>query len=169
MRRMVQLAKGLVGGNSDRGGKVEGTQGVIGKTGQAEPERVADLSVKRVRASVAFVSEEKGVSGTEGGIPVGALRMGGEEPDPGGAAGSGPEGFPGFVAVEVQLTPVIHSAALEVAVIEGKAEGADKVEAGSGEGAHAADVSRVLGDFGFVEDDMQLRIQGRGRWIRGDA
>jgi hypothetical protein len=158
---MMQLSKGLVGGNPDGGGKIEGPQGVIGETGQLEPEGVADLPVKGAGAPVALVSEEKAVSGMEGRIPEGAFRMGGEEPDSGGASGGGPEGIPGVMAVEVQLTPVIHSATPEVAVLEGKAEGPHEVKAGSGEGTHPADVSRILGNFGFVEDDMQLRIQGR--------
>ena len=59
--------------------------------------------------------------------------------------------------MDIEILPVIHAAAAQVAVLEGKPELADKVEAGAGEGAEAADISCILGNFGFEEDNLETR------------
>jgi len=153
----MDLAEGLVGGDPDSGGKVEGTEGMGAEAGKGEAVGVANGLMEPVRASVSLVAKEEGVSGVETYGPEGRGGMGREEPDTVRKSGGHLEDLPRGVTMDIKLIPVVHAAATKVAILEGKPEFTDEVETGPGEGAEAADVSGVLGDFRFKEDYLERR------------
>lgn len=155
-RGVLELAEGLIGGDADRGGEVEGTQLVAAELREGEAIGEADLLVQPVGTAMSLVSEEQAVAFLEAGGPVGPLGVGGEEPEPAGNGAAFPEGFPGIMDPEVKVLPVIHPAASQVTVLKGKPEGPDEVKHGTGEGAEAAGIASVLWDFRLEKDDMQI-------------
>jgi hypothetical protein len=52
--------------------------------------------------------------------------------------------------------PIVQARALELAVVKGKAQGADEVERGTRCGTGARDIARVLRNFGLVQYNVDL-------------
>ena len=61
-----------------------------------------------------------------------------------------------IVIGDVQLMPIVKSCTLELFIVDGKAERSDQMERGAGGSAGARDVSRVLGDFGLVKNNVNV-------------
>ena len=59
-----------------------------------------------------------------------------------------------FVVGDVQFMPVIQPRALQLAVVDGKAERFDEMKRRAGCGAGARDVAGVLRDLRFEQDDV---------------
>jgi hypothetical protein len=56
---------------------------------------------------------------------------------------------------DAEGVPVVESGALELAIVDSKAERLDEVERAARRGAEARDVPRVRRDLGLDEDDVQ--------------
>jgi hypothetical protein len=81
--------------------------------------------------------------------------MRGEEPDPLRECRRVAKSLPGGVATDIEVSPVVHAAPLEIAVVEGEAQWLDEVEFGPGKGAQPPDISSVLGDLRLEKNDLQ--------------
>lgn len=130
-RDVVDLAEGFVAGDGDGTGEVEGAQGLGVKAGEGEAVGVADGPVEPIGAAMALIAEEEAVAGGKRGIPKGTLGMGGEEPEAPRRIRVLAESVEGRMDMIVQLLPIIHAGAAEVAIVEGKSEGFDEVEGSS--------------------------------------
>ena len=97
---------------------------------------------------VAMVEQRLGEAGERAG------GVGGEEPEAGGLLGA-EERIPGDVLTRAQAGPVIKAGATAGLFGRVKAQWLDEVERAAGGDAGAADVAGVVGDLGFVEDDMK--------------
>ena len=60
----------------------------------------------------------------------------------------------------LERLPIVHAAALEVAVGDAEAERVDQVQARAGERAQAADIARVLRDFGAEQHHVEHKKAG---------
>lgn len=156
----LKLAECFVTGDGDGAGEVEGAERFRMEAGDGEAVWVTDCLMEPIGATMALVAEEEAIAREEGSVPEGAFGVGGKEPEPAGGGGVLLEGLKRRMDMELKLLPVIHSGAAEVFVVEGEAEGFDEVEGSGGEGAEAADVAGVLGDFRLEEDDMEARRHG---------
>ena len=89
--------------------------------GDAEAVGFAEGFVEPGGGAGGFVAEEEAVFVGVGRVPVGFFGLGGEEPEAAGGAGVFLEGFPVVVVEDVEGFPVVHAAALEVAVGDAEA------------------------------------------------
>ena len=53
------------------------------------------------------------------------------------------------------MLPVIHATPAQVTIVKRESQRLDEVEPGTGEGAKAPDVARILGYLGLEKDDLQ--------------
>lgn len=159
--RKVEAAECLEGGDADGSGKVKGAQWGVGECGDGEALWVADEIVEPLRGSVAFVAEEEAIALCVGGVPERRLCFGGEKPEAGGGEGRGDKGVKIVMDMDIEVVPVVHTGAAQVAVGDVKAEGADQVKAGVDPCAEASDIAGILRNFGIKEDDVQVRLHQR--------
>jgi hypothetical protein len=145
----MELAERFVGGDTDGGGEIEGAERMIAEAREGEAVYL-ELLVERFRATVPFVAEEKRITRAEGGVPERGLGMGGKEPDPLWKEGRILKGLPGRMEVNIEVLPVVHATSAQVAVLERKAKGPDKVQPRVSESAQTADVTRVLRNFWLI-------------------
>ena len=163
-----KAGEGGVEGDGGGGREVQGTD-VVGADGDARP-GIGVGGEEGIGESAGFGAEDKGVAGAVGDGVVAAVGGGGEEVQAVGVGGReiGEGGGPVGVDADVDGIPVVEAGAAEVFVVDGKAEGFDEVEDGSGGGAEARDVASVGRDFGMDEDDVE-RGGGPGDLVVGDA
>lgn len=60
-----------------------------------------------------------------------------------------------FVDEDADLVPIIEARALQMLLVEGKAKGLHEMQDAPRRRGGPDDVARVLGDFGFEEDDVE--------------
>ena len=153
------LAEGFVGGYSGAGGEVEGAEALVAvRYGNA----MAGLHgpVEPVGAAGSFVAEDEAVAVRKIGLPEGFGGFGGEEPEAFGFLRGFEEILTRIVVDDIERFPVVHAAALEVAVGDLESERVNEVEARFGDRAEPPDITRVLWNLRLVEDDM--KHQGGG-------
>jgi hypothetical protein len=181
---MMNLAEGLVGGDTAGGGEVEGAEdlalrsgdtrlawqgrgsgahGVAGdigetilthKVGYAEVEGGGDGVTDGIRDPSALGTEDQAIAVGEARVPEAARGLGGKEPETARAGGSGKESGPVDVVPDIEGVPVIHAGAAQFGVGDLKAKRMDEVEGAAGEGAHTPDIPRVLRNLGVVQDEV---------------
>ena len=147
------LAKGLEEDDGDAVGEVEGAAFGVGH-GDVEP-AVAGGFEEGVRKAGGFTAEGKDIAGGEPSRVVGAGRALLDEPDAGVGGKMLEEGGPVGPAPPLEVLPVVHAGAAELAVVEIEAKGLDEVKGGLGGGAEAGDAAGVGGDFRLEEDDVE--------------
>ena len=75
------LSKGLVGGNSHRCCKIQGTQRLFVETWEMDAMLITNFLMQPIGTAMSFIAKKQGITGLEFGIPVGFTGMGGEQPD----------------------------------------------------------------------------------------
>jgi hypothetical protein len=155
------MAKGFEESDADRGGEIEAAGGR--EHGNAEAV-VRILAKEGFGEAFGFATEDQEVAVLEIGIPKGVGGFGGEHPGTGPLPHPVEKVGPGIPNADIAFVPVVHARAAKGFFIEGKSEGSDKVETGSGRLAEAGDVAGVWRNFGFDEDHMKHgRESGLGR------
>lgn len=151
------MAQTLVNRHRHAAGEVEGPHTGVGM-GDFEALRIPDLLMQPGRSTGGFASEHKAVTGGEGSIPMGAFRLGGEEPEADGPIRGGPESRPIIMVPDIEMIPVIHSAPLEMAIGDRKSQRMDQMENTIGDGAKPPDISRILGNFRLKKDHVKRSL-----------
>lgn len=105
--------------------------------------------------SARLPAEHQKDRGGVGDLGIGEGRLGGEIVDLGARVLRG-EVREVFVVGDVQLMPVVQARALQLAVVDGKAERFDEMKRRAGCGAGARDVAGILWDLGFEQDDFSV-------------
>lgn len=104
---------------------------------------------------MSFVSEEKPVAICVFNIPIQVFGLGGKKPDSLGAPGAGAEGVPVIVVMDIEIVPVVHSAATDLFIGDVETERVNEVEAALSDRAEAPDVAGILGDLGVKKDQVK--------------
>jgi hypothetical protein len=148
------LAEGFV---EDEGGAVGEVEGAGGGVEHGDVEGgVGVLAEEPAREAGGFAAEDEVIAGLKGGGGVGARAVGLDQPEPWVGGELGGEGWPIGPAPPIELLPVIHAGAFELAIIEFEAKGFDEVEGGAGGGAKAGDVAGVGWDLGLKKDQVEV-------------
>jgi len=103
-----------------------------------------------------LLAKDQVIAAPEVGIENDAARLGGDEPHARGLRG-GEIAVPGLMVTHIQPRPVVKTRATTGLLGGVKAQRVNQVQRAAGRDAGAADVARVVGDFGFMQNHMKHR------------
>ena len=72
---------------------------------------------------------------------------------------------PGIIG-NVQIAPVVQSRPFELFIVHRKAHRLDEMKPRAGGGAGAGDISRILGDLGFDQNDVERCQSGASLFLK---
>ena len=151
--RKIPLAQDLVNAHGDAVGQVQAAAGVP----HGHPDAVVLIGGQQGLRQPGILPPEDEVGPVRvGDVGVALGRFGGEVVER--AAVFGEEIFQPVVIGDVQIVPVIQPGMFELFVVNGKAHGADQMQAAGGAGAGTGHVARVLRDARLHQHDVQGRF-----------
>lgn len=154
----MKLAEDFKGSDSDGCGEVKGAQRGGRETGEGDAVGIADFGVQPIGGSVALIAKKQAIPRCEIGVPKRLPCVGGEEPAPLGGRGVLAESAIIVMDMQVQMFPVIHTTAFQLAVADREAEGSDQVKSRIHPCAEPTHIAGILRDFRIEKGDVEPRI-----------